>query len=208
MRKKARRGERLEACGGFIMQKPEELRGNWGAELGGRSPLFLEIGCGKGSFISALAGSEPGLGFIAAERSADALISAAERAGGLGLANLRFLYADASRLGEFFAPGELGGIYINFPDPWPKNRHWKRRLTSSGFLALYRELLAPGGEVRFKTDSQELFGFSVRSFSACGYALREVTYDLPEGGDNTATEYELRFRGLGVPICSLTAVKP
>ena len=139
--------------------------------------------------------------FIAIEKVPDALVVAMERAMAMELKNVFFVVGDAALLPDYFAPGEVDRIYINFCDPWPHTRQAKRRLTHRGFLDLYRRVLRPEGQVRFKTDNQPLFAFSLREFPAAGYALSEVTRNLHEGGpQGVMTDYEAKFHDQGIPI--------
>ena len=134
------------------------------------------------------------------------LLPRMERAVAAQLHNVRFLDADAARLPELFAPGEVARIYINFCDPWPKKKQFKRRLTAPGFLELYKQVLAPGGEVWFKTDNLPLFDWSVETLEGAGFHLSQVTLDLHENGPvGIMTDYEKKFYGEGKPICRLVA---
>ena len=117
------------------------------------------------------------------------------------LKNVFFVVGDAALLPDYFAPGEVDRIYINFCDPWPHTRQAKRRLTHRGFLDLYRRVLRPEGQVHFKTDNQPLFEFSVLEFPEAGYALSEVTRNLHESGpQGVMTDYEEKFHLMGTPI--------
>ena len=132
-----------------------------------------------------------------------------ERVCAMGLTNVRFLSCDAARLPELFAPGEVDRIYINFCDPWPTKRHAKRRLTHHNFLQLYRQVLAEGAQIHFKTDNTPLFAFSLEEFPSCGFALSEVSHNLHENGpQGIMTDYEAKFYELGTPIhrCVATMV--
>lgn len=163
--------------------------------------LRLELGCGKGRFTAETAASNPQALFIAVERVPDAMVIAMERAKAAGLNNVFFIDADVARLTEFFAPGEVERIYLNFCDPWPTNRHAKRRLTHENFLRLYRQVLSDGGQIHFKTDNSGLFEWSLFQFPRAGYALGEVTRDLHENGIcGVMTDYEEKFHNLGTPI--------
>ena len=129
------------------------------------------------------------------------MVIAMERAKAAGLNNVFFIDADVARLTEFFAPGEVERIYLNFCDPWPTNRHAKRRLTHENFLRLYRQVLSDGGQIHFKTDNSGLFEWSLFQFPRAGYALGEVTRDLHENGIcGVMTDYEEKFHNLGTPI--------
>ena len=201
MRKKKHGAERLSACG--------ELFYDQGADtFDSARPLHLEIGCGKGAFICAMAAKYPDVNFIAVEKISDVLLLAMERAKREELKNLRFLNCDAAVLGKKLPPHSLTRIYLNFSDPWPKKGHTKRRLTYRTYLNLYRELLREGGSVVQKTDNPVLFDFSLEEFPACGYTLKNVTRDLHHSiweEDNVHTEYEDHFASMGMPIHRLEA---
>lgn len=191
----------------YVVQNPETICGHWRDFFGNSNPLHIEIGMGKGQFLMALAAAHPDINYIGIEKYSSVLLRALEKQGELQLPNLHFLRLDAEHTPEVFAEGEVDRIYLNFSDPWPKDRHSHRRLTSDRFLARYVQFLNPqGGYVAFKTDNRELFDFSVETAEACEWELSEVTYDLhnsryEEG--NVHTEYEDRFSALGKPICRL-----
>jgi tRNA (guanine-N7-)-methyltransferase len=200
MRKKPNLAPRLEKCADLLVTAPESLRGRWLNEFR-YNELHIELGCGKGLFTAETAKSDPGAFIAALEKSADAMVIALERAKSEGLHNTRFINAFADNLTDYFAPGEAARIYINFCDPWPSNRHVKRRLTSSGFLSLYKNVLRPGGEVHFKTDCLSLFEFSLREFELAGFEVSEIVRDLHKNGPaGVMTDYELRFCAQGLPI--------
>ncbi len=195
----------------FIVQDPERLRGCWRAEFGNQNPLRIEIGMGKGQFLLTLAQQNPDVNYVGIEKYSSVLIRALARQEELKLQNLRLIRYDAETIDELFADGEVNRIYLNFSDPWPKDRHAKRRLTSDRFLARYARILAPEGRVEFKTDNVDLFDFSLESAENCGWTLSEVTRDLhnsPAAEGNVMTEYEERFSALGNPICRLVATPP
>ena len=195
----------------FIVQDPERLRGCWRAEFGNQNPLRIEIGMGKGQFLLTLAQQNPDVNYVGIEKYSSVLIRALARQEELKLQNLRLIRYDAETIDELFADGEVNRIYLNFSDPWPKDRHAKRRLTSDRFLARYARILAPEGRVEFKTDNTDLFDFSLESAESCGWTLSEVTRDLhnsPAAEGNVMTEYEERFSALGNPICRLVATPP
>ena len=190
----------------YVVQEPEALKGSW--KRSGR-PLAVEIGMGKGSFITGMAAAHPETDYVGIEKFSSVLIKAVKKQQQLALTNLRLLRMDAERICDIFAPGEADIIYLNFSDPWPKDRHAKRRLTSPQFLARYAAVLAPGGRIEFKTDNMPLFEYSLESLSECGWELAAVTRDLhadpvlSEG--NIMTEYEERFSAKGNPIAKLVA---
>lgn len=201
MRKKKNLIPRLERCAVVHIKNPENHKGKWMELNRGCSELQLEIGCGKGRFTVQTAGNNPGTLLIAIEKVPDALVVAMERAVAAGLNNAYFITCDAALLTEYFAEGEVQRIYINFCDPWPTKRHAKRRLTSPGFLGIYKAILAEGGEIDFKTDNAPLFEYSLEQFAENGFELREVTRNLHENGIcGVMTDYEEKFHNQGVPI--------
>ncbi|SHI20029.1 tRNA (guanine-N7-)-methyltransferase [Sporobacter termitidis DSM 10068] len=201
MRKKPNMPQRTERCAAVHITAPEAYRGQWLKKLPGYRQVHLEIGCGKGKFTAETALSLPDTLLIAVERVPEALIIAMERVVRDEIPNVRFIESDASRLPELFAPGEVSRIYINFCDPWPNNGHKKRRLTHENFLRLYREVLAPGGEIHFKTDNRGLFEFSIGELTRGGFELMEVTRDLHRDGPvGVMTDYEAKFCAQGVSI--------
>ena len=196
----------------YVTQNPQEQKGKWNAYFGGDAPLHVEIGMGKGKFITTLAQLHPEIHYIGVEKYASVLIRAVEKKKEReDLDNLTFLSVDAAILPEVFAEGEVDRIYLNFSDPWPKERHARRRLTSREFLARYEQFLKPEGEICFKTDNRGLFDFSVEEAKEAGWELTEVTYDLhhsPYAEGNVMTEYEEKFSALGNPIHRMVAKKP
>ena len=208
MRKKPNLIPRMEQCAAVLESAPEERRGRWLSDFPAFSQLHLELGCGKGRFTAEMAAQHPDILFAAVEKVPDAMVVAMERVCARELGNVRFLDRDAANLLEMFAPGEVSRIYINFPDPWPKKKQFKRRLTAPSFQKLYAEVLVPGGEIWFKTDNLPLFEWSVEELRAGGWELREVTNDLhADGISGTMTDYEAKFHAQGVKINRLVAVK-
>ena len=208
MRRKKNLIPRMEACADWLIREPQTLRGHWRSLLPGAQALRVELGCGKGRFTCETAAAEPEVLFVAVERVPDAMVMAMERAQAMELQNVLFIDADVARLADYFAPGEVERIYINFCDPWPTNRHAKRRLTHPNFLELYRRVLRDGGEIHFKTDNRGLFEWSLFQFPHAGYELREVTRDLHAHGiQGIMTDYEEKFHSMGTPINRCVAVK-
>ena len=173
MRKKPNLIPRMERCAAYQVKDPELWRGRWREKLAPGCALRLELGCGKGRFTYETAQREPEVLFVAVERVPDAMVMAMERAQAMELQNVLFIDADVARLADYFAPGEVERIYINFCDPWPTNRHAKRRLTHPNFLELYRRVLRDGGEIHFKTDNRGLFEWSLFQFPKADYALTD-----------------------------------
>ncbi|MBQ5349810.1 MAG: tRNA (guanosine(46)-N7)-methyltransferase TrmB [Oscillospiraceae bacterium] len=208
MRKKPNLIPRMERCAHLLIAEPEKLRSRWHESFPGFSEIRLELGCGKGRFTVEQAASEPETLLLALEKVPDAMVVAMERAAERDLKNVRFMDRDAGLLGEIFAPGEVSRLYINFCDPWPKSRDAKLRLTAPGFLRQYADLLAPGGEIHFKTDNAALFEWSLAGFAEEGWETRNVTRDLHAGGPSgVMTDYEAKFYDRGVKICRLEAVR-
>ncbi len=202
MRKKPNLGPRMERCAALQVKEPEALRGRWSEEFPARREIRLEIGCGKGRFTCEQALREPEVLLLALEKVPDAMVVAMERAMEQKIENVRFLDRDAELLPEIFAPGEVSRLYINFPDPWPKKKQFKRRLTAPEFLDRYKALLPEGGEIWFKTDNGPLYEWSLETMQAAGWSLRE----MPEG--TPMTDYEARFTEQGLPIYRIVAVRP
>lgn len=214
MRKKKHTESRLAACADLLVTEPETKKGSWrslfGSDLPADAPLFLEIGCGKGAFLLEMARREPKTLFVAVEFCREAMLLAVEKVYAEGLKNVRFLNADAAKLAEYFAEGEVDRIFLNFSDPWPKARHAKRRLTAPSFLETYRIILKDGGFIRQKTDNVLLFESSLENYAACGWRCEDICRDLhasPWAKDNILTEYEINFSGKGLTINAVTAYK-
>lgn len=187
----------------FIIKEPETLKGKWQTFFGGENDIHIEIGMGKGAFITALAQMNPKVNFIGIEKYSSVLLRAAEKYKELNLHNLVFLRFDADYITNIFDKDEISRIYLNFSDPWPKERHAKRRLTSKQFLNRYDSFLKPDGTVEFKTDNKSLFDFSLAQAEDAGWKVKDVTYDLHNSSfmeGNIMTEYEERFSSMGNAI--------
>ncbi len=192
----------------YVEHAPEMWKGKWSAERFGRpAPLHLEIGCGKGRFLNTMAELHPDINYIGIEKYSTVLLKAVKKTEEAPLSNICFLRMDAEYITQVFAPGEVERIYLNFSDPWPKDRHAKRRLPSRQFLARYDSLLTPEGRVEFKTDNQDLFDFALEETEAAGWHLDAVTRDLHNHAEmmvgNVMTEYEEKFSSKGNPICKM-----
>lgn len=172
-------------------------------------PLHIEIGMGKGRFLMELAKTNPAINYIGIERYTSVLIKAIKRMEADPLSNLYFICMDASNLEQCFAPGDVERIYLNFSDPWPKERHARRRLTSVEYLRRYDIILAPDGLLEFKTDNEALFDFSLESIKTAGWKLlgctRDLHHDIQMNQGNVMTEYEEKFSSIGNPIYKLIA---
>ncbi len=199
----------VAACPLALQEKEALLqRGHWAALFGNDAPICLEIGMGRGRFLTTAAAANPAVNYLGLELRPEMVMQAALRLRTeMALQNLRFLQLDAALLPELFAPGELSQIYLHFPDPWPKARHAKRRLTTPQLLACYYHLLCSGGELYFKTDNPALFAWSLENFRASSFHLVAVCEDDPLQDGQIMTEYEARYRQQGIAIHSLRAVK-
>ncbi len=192
----------------IIIPNPEDYKGNWQAIFGNDHPLHIEVGTGKGQFITGMAKQNPEINYIGIELYDSVIVSALENAlDAQPLPNLRLLKVNGAHLDKYFAKNDVHRVYLNFSDPWPKTRHAKRRLTHEGFLKLYESILIDHAEIHFKTDNRGLFEYSLVSMSSYGMKLKYVSLDLhaemPE--DNIMTEYEEKFSAKGQPIYRLEA---
>lgn len=190
----------------FALQEEEAIAGEWRSKLDTSKPLHIEIGMGKGRFIMELARQNPDINYIGIEKYSSVLVRAIEKQNDELLPNLCFIRMDAENIEQVFDKGEVDYIYLNFSDPWPKDRHAKRRLTSVQFLERYKNILAPEGGVTFKTDNVPLFDFSLESVKEANWTLENYTYDLHNSEyveGNVMTEYEKKFSEQGNPICRL-----
>ena len=161
----------------------------------------MEVGCGKGKFTAETAQANPEVLLIAVERCREAMVVAMEKAQAMGLGNVFFIDMDVANMEDIFAPGEIDRLFINFPDPWPRKKNAKRRLTYRTFLEKYCHVVRENGEIHFKTDNAPLFEFSLEEFAACGLEIKNLTRDLHKDGIvGIMTGYEEKFYGLGTPI--------
>lgn len=189
----------------FVIQKPAEKKGAWKQVFGNDHPIHIEVGMGKGKFITQMAQEHPEVNYLGIERYTSVLLRAVQKRETMEeLPNLYFLCIDAKELPEVFAEGEVDRIYLNFSDPWPKDRHAKRRLPSKEFLARYDQILKPEGRVEFKTDNRGLFDFALEQREIAGWKLEACTFDLHKDEElskgNVMTEYEEKFSSKGNPI--------
>lgn len=182
-----------------------EQPGKWHEIFGNNNPIHIEIGMGKGQFIHALAKLHPEINYVGIEKYSSVLLRAIQKMDAEELPNLKFLRMEAEDITKVFGKHEVDKIYLNFSDPWPKDRHAKRRLPSREFLARYNEILKPDSRLEFKTDNRPLFDFAVEELEPAGWKAEVITYDLHadeklvEG--NIMTEYEEKFSSMGNPIC-------
>lgn len=192
----------------FCIQNPTELKGKWNEFLGNDNPIHIEIGMGKGRFLMDLAALHPDINYIGIERYTSVLLRAVQKMDENPLPNVHFLCEDAATLPEVFAPNEVERIYLNFSDPWPKDRHARRRLTSHEFLDRYYQFLQKDGRLEFKTDNQDLFTFSLEEIEnsetwKLDASTRDLHHDAVLNEGNIMTEYEEKFSSKGNPICKL-----
>ena len=198
------------AASPWVIQKPEKHCGHWKSVFGNEKPLHLEIGTGKGRFIMQLAQEHPEINYIGIEKYSSVLLRCLEKQEELQLQNLIFIRGDAELINTFFTEGEIEKIYLNFSDPWPKDRHARRRLTSHEFLDRYDQFLAADGRLEFKTDNQDLFTFSLEEIETSdrwhlNASTRDLHHDPSMNEGNIMTEYEEKFSSKGNPICKLIA---
>lgn len=211
MRLRNIRGSReMVAAHEYVVHEPEKFKGKWNTLFGNDHQVHVEIGMGKGKFIMQLAAANPNINYIGIEKYSSVLLRALEKSQEVELRNLYFIRFDAEYLNEIFGEKDIDRIYLNFSDPWPKDRHAKRRLTSKEFLSRYNLCLKKEGEVVFKTDNRSLFDFSLEEVKIAGWELKDVTFDLHHSEyleGNVMTEYEERFVAKGNPIHKLVAYR-
>lgn len=186
----------------YCIPNPQAHKGKWDVLFGNSNPIHIEVGTGKGTFITEMAKANPEINYIGIELFESVIVKALERAVEADIPNVKLLNVDAKKLTEIFEKGEVNQVYLNFSDPWPKGRHEKRRLTYKDFLDLYKTVLVEQGEIHFKTDNRGLFEYSLMSFSSYGLLLKYVSLDLHNSDfeGNIMTEYEEKFSSMGQPI--------
>lgn len=193
----------------LAINEPQVLKGKWNEEFGNNNPIRIEIGMGKGRFITQLALENPDINYVGIEKYSSVLIRAIEKCQDIEVPNLRFIRMEAEYICDVFNKEEVDRIYLNFSDPWPKDRHAKRRLTSKQFLERYDNILKKDGVVEFKTDNDLLFQFSLEQVPEAGWNLVAQTWDLHNDSEmvkgNVMTEYESKFSQMGNPIHKLVA---
>jgi tRNA (guanine-N7-)-methyltransferase len=195
--------ERLAEHHQYLIEDPKAQKGNWRRVFENGNGIYAELGCGKGKFLMTLAEQNPDRNYIAIEGRGSIILRALEKATEEGLSNIVFVKEYVKDPEEYFAEDELSGIYLNFSDPWPKDRHAKRRLTHSRYLDGYRNVLEDCGCIEFKTDNIDLFNFANGEFESCGMKILESTEDLHStelAARKVTTEYEDKFREEGRKI--------
>ena len=209
MRVRNRRGatELLEAHPQYVILNPADAKGRWQEIFGNDHPIHVEVGSGKGAFVSGMAKANPEINYIGIDIQKSVLSYALDKVLATDVPNIKLLWVDGSDLTDYFEDGEIDRLYLNFSDPWPKKRHEKRRLTYESFLATYQQILPENGEIHFKTDNRGLFEYSLVSFSQYGMKLKGVWLDLHASDfeDNVLTEYEQKFANKGQVIYRVEA---
>ena len=201
MRKMKNLDVRMERCAALRIAEPAALKGNWRSLKPDASALWVEVGCGKGKFTAETAAANPDVLMIAVERCREAMVVAMEKAQSMELTNVFYIDMDVANIEEIFAGEEIDRLFINFPDPWPRKKNAKRRLTHRGFLDKYCRCVREQGEIHFKTDNAPLFEYSLEEFAACGLEVKHLTRNLHEHGIvGIMTGYEEKFHALGTPI--------
>lgn len=222
MRRKRNFDERMESCGDLLLAKgangilnmkeaAENYRAlvDFQAAFGNGNPVALEIGCGKGGFVIALAKENPNVNYIALEKMSNVILTPLEAVKKEGLTNVKFLNVRAECLPCYIPENSLDTIYLNFSTPLPKLGYATQRLTHRNFLNVYKKLLKKGGRIVQKTDNRDFFDFSLEEYAACGFRLENVDYDLHKNGNpagNIVTEYESKWVAQGLPIHRAEAV--
>ncbi|MBQ2785064.1 MAG: tRNA (guanosine(46)-N7)-methyltransferase TrmB [Oscillospiraceae bacterium] len=201
MRRMKNLDPRMAACADYRIAEPTSLKGNWRSLKPDCAGLWVEVGCGKGKFTVETAESRPDMLMIAVERCREAMVVAMEKAKAMNLKNVFFIDMDVANIEDIFERQEIDRLFINFPDPWPRKKNAKRRLTHRGFLDKYCRVVRTGGEFHFKTDNAPLFEYSVEEFAACCLEVKNLTRNLHENGIvGIMTGYEEKFHALGTPI--------
>lgn len=196
--------DEMIAASKYVIKEPEAKKGNWRDFFENMNPVHIEVGMGKGQFLYGMAGKNPDINYIGIERYSTVLLRAIQKMESEEMPNLYFLCEDAKNLTDIFDKDEVDRIYLNFSDPWPKDRHAKRRLPSRQFLERFGQILKSDGTLEFKTDNKDLFEFALAELEPAGWAAEAVTYDLHRDVEmmkgNIMTEYEEKFSSKGNPI--------
>ena len=191
----------------YIIKDYEDYKGNYKSIFNNDNKLCIEIGMGKGDFIIGMARNNPDINYIGIEKYDSVMVRAVEKLDGIDLQNLKLIKMDAEYIENVFDK-EIDTIYLNFSDPWPKDRHEKRRLTSNNFLKKYDKLFKGTKHIIFKTDNRKLFEYSIKSLTDYGYTINNISLHLHNDDiPNVETEYEKRFSSLGYPIYMIDVIK-
>ncbi|HEQ3063750.1 TPA: tRNA (guanosine(46)-N7)-methyltransferase TrmB [Streptococcus pyogenes] len=209
MRVRKRKGaeEHLANNPHYVILNPEDAKGRWHDVFGNDRPIHIEVGSGKGRFITGMALKNPDINYIGIDIQLSVLSYALDKVLASEVPNVKLLRVDGSSLTNYFEDGEVDMMYLNFSDPWPKTKHEKRRLTYKDFLDTYKRILPEHGEIHFKTDNRGLFEYSLASFSQYGMTLRQIWLDLHASNyeGNVMTEYEEKFSNKGQVIYRVEA---
>ena len=209
MRVRNRKGatELLEANPQYVVLNPEDAKGKWHEIFGNDHPIHIEVGSGKGAFITGMAKANPEINYIGIDIQKSVLSYALDKVLEADLPNIKLLWVDGDSLTNYFEDGEIDQLYLNFSDPWPKKRHEKLRLKYKTFLDTFKQILPEHGEIHFKTDNRGLFEYSLVSFSRYGMTLKGVWLDLHASDfeGNVMTEYEKKFSSKGQVIYRVEA---
>lgn len=200
--------EKIENNPQYAVTTPADNKGKWSEIFGNANPIHIEVGSGRGRFITGMAKANPNINYIGIEKFTSVAVDILEKILEEEIPNVLVINEDASDLTEFFEENEVDCVYLNFSDPWQKKRHEKRRLTHSNFLKMYENIMVEDGEIRFKTDNRGLFEYSLASMSQYGMILQQVWLDLhkSEFEGNIMTEYEEKFSSKGNPIYRVEAI--
>ena len=211
MRVRNRKGatELLEANPQYVILNPAEAKGKWHEIFGNKHPIHIEVGSGKGAFVSEMAKAHPEINYIGIDIQKSVLSYALDKVLATDVPNIKLLWVDGSDLTNYFENGEIDRLYLNFSDPWPKKRNTKRRLTSENFLKLYDNLFKDEKHIILKTDNDDFYEFSKESLLSYGYKIINETYDLHNSDitDSPKTEYEEKFSSQGVKIKYIEVIK-
>lgn len=197
--------DEMIAASKYVIKEPETKKDHWKEVFGNGNPIRVEVGMGKGQFLYKMAKENPDINYIGIERYSTVLLRAIQKMESEEAPNLYFLCEDAKNITDIFGKGEVDRIYLNFSDPWPKDRHAKRRLPSRQFLERFGQILKSDGTLEFKTDNKDLFEFALKELEPAGWEADAVTFDLHQDAEmmkgNIMTEYEEKFSSIGNPIC-------
>jgi len=210
MRRRKKKGADIELLSykNLVNEKPSDFKGRWKELFKNDNPIYLELGTGRGKFITTLAQNNEDINFIGMEIKEEVLLKAVEKADEKGLSNIKFIWGNIDSILDYFSNNEIDRVFINFCDPWPKERWSKRRLTHSGFLDKYKQILKDRSEIHFKTDNERLFEFSLNEISNSDYKMKNISLNLHESEfeGNVTTEYEEKFIAQGIKIFRLEAI--
>lgn len=200
--------ENIVGSSSYVIKDYIEHKGKYSSLFNNNNPIYIEIGMGKGNFIIENAIKYPDINFIGIEKYDSVMVKAIRRLETMDLPNLKLIRMDAGKIDEVFSH-EIDKIYLNFSDPWPKDRHAKRRLMSPNFLEKYNNIFKDKKIIEFKTDNRKLFEYAIKTFNEELYKIEEISLNLYEDDitNNIPTEYETKFNSLGFPIYKIKVFK-